>query len=493
MNAPVAVRERRQAPRTKAQRLAYINLEPDNGGIILNVSEGGLGFHATAPVQPAKVIHFSITERNRRIEGEGELAWTDESRKRGGLRFISLPDEAREQVLSWIRQPGITHRVEDDKVGSLPLPHEIPQFRASEDDLRARREIAISRASEERKRAGLLSGFSGGLITGLLVSLLFGVAFLLHGYRQQVGESLVHLGQRLGARTESPLPSSLQAKPEPTQTTSLPPAQVVAPPRPQPAPPIERETPQPEITIIRREPVKTAAETQVPTVVASSPRGTGSHAQLPTSPVPPPISIPALSVNRPPAIPMSASITRVELATNDAAVATPSISQMYFEVGKYKQKDFAQRISDQLSQLGFHTTVGEKGSIWRNSYYVLVGPYGYDSAAEAAHEDLLSHGFQARAYERGSRSFVLRPGLMLNRNKIPAGDCEIRWESYVTDAKVKFLQHDFVVVSAKAKWVQSDSKFENNAIVYRINADRSLTLLEIRFAGMDRALVFGES
>jgi hypothetical protein len=72
MIAPMMQRERRQTPRMTVERLAYINLEPDNGGIILNVSEGGLCFNSTAPLQQTGTIHFWFLECNinNRIEGD---------------------------------------------------------------------------------------------------------------------------------------------------------------------------------------------------------------------------------------------------------------------------------------------------------------------------------------------------------------------------------------------------------------------------------------
>jgi hypothetical protein len=43
--------ERRQNPRTKLVEIAYIGMGPENGGLVLDVSEGGLSFHSVAPIQ----------------------------------------------------------------------------------------------------------------------------------------------------------------------------------------------------------------------------------------------------------------------------------------------------------------------------------------------------------------------------------------------------------------------------------------------------------
>jgi hypothetical protein len=91
--------------RTTLENLAYIHMEPDSGAIVLNVSEGGLGFHAVGPVLQTGTIRlwFSL-KPNERVEAAGELAWTDASRKTGGLRFTYLSEGAQEQVRKWIGQ-----------------------------------------------------------------------------------------------------------------------------------------------------------------------------------------------------------------------------------------------------------------------------------------------------------------------------------------------------------------------------------------------------
>jgi hypothetical protein len=43
--------ERRHLPRTTLERLAYIDIESNNGGIVLNVSTEGLCFHSIAAVE----------------------------------------------------------------------------------------------------------------------------------------------------------------------------------------------------------------------------------------------------------------------------------------------------------------------------------------------------------------------------------------------------------------------------------------------------------
>src|SRR5271157_5630799 len=105
MTLNITGRERRQAARTTINSVVYINFDSNNGGIVLNVSEGGLCFHSVAPVQRNGKIRFWFSEQKQRIEADGELVWTDETQKTGGLRFTALPAEGREQIRNWISQP----------------------------------------------------------------------------------------------------------------------------------------------------------------------------------------------------------------------------------------------------------------------------------------------------------------------------------------------------------------------------------------------------
>ncbi len=97
--------ERRLSTRKTPDYLAYISLPSDNGGIVIDVSEGGLAFHSVAPVEADGPIHFRFAmDSPERVKAVGELAWKDEDGKTCGLRFTELPDEVREQIRIWIGQ-----------------------------------------------------------------------------------------------------------------------------------------------------------------------------------------------------------------------------------------------------------------------------------------------------------------------------------------------------------------------------------------------------
>ena len=98
--------DRRQTFRKVPEKFAFIQLERDDGGAVLNVSEGGLSFSTFAPVYQNGPIYFWFSlNLNERIDAWGEVAWTDDSKKMGGLRFIRLPERAERQIREWISRP----------------------------------------------------------------------------------------------------------------------------------------------------------------------------------------------------------------------------------------------------------------------------------------------------------------------------------------------------------------------------------------------------
>lgn len=85
------------------EKFAFIQIERDEVGRVLNVSEGGLSFSSFGPVPDSGPVFFWFSfDLHNRIEAMGELAWTDLSRKVGGLRFTQLSERGREQIREWL-------------------------------------------------------------------------------------------------------------------------------------------------------------------------------------------------------------------------------------------------------------------------------------------------------------------------------------------------------------------------------------------------------
>jgi hypothetical protein len=94
--------KRRRFVRKRTDQLLYAELGPDNGSILLNLCEEGCSFQSIAPVRDEQV-HFSVSVGDgRKLEGEGQIVWSDAAKKTGGLLFLNPSQELREQVREWL-------------------------------------------------------------------------------------------------------------------------------------------------------------------------------------------------------------------------------------------------------------------------------------------------------------------------------------------------------------------------------------------------------
>ena len=100
----------------------------------------------------------------------------------------------------------------------------------------------------------------------------------------------------------------------------------------------------------------------------------------------------------------------------------------------------------------------------------------------------LALAFSASA--NNSKTLSFRTEVTLNGSKLPAGFYELSWVTRSPEATVTFVKAGQVMATALGKFVERDTKYSADAVVYTNNADGTHTLLEIRFAGRKQALVF---
>ena len=100
--------DRRSRPRRRIDHLAYASFGPGNGGILINLSESGASFQGIAFVRTAQTldVSFKLPGTGSLIEARGEVVWSNDSEKGGGLRFIDLSEEARQRLREWLASDG---------------------------------------------------------------------------------------------------------------------------------------------------------------------------------------------------------------------------------------------------------------------------------------------------------------------------------------------------------------------------------------------------
>src|ERR1700730_1124659 len=98
--------ERRQFPRKRFEHLLYVELEPGNGGMVLNFSEHGFGFRAAKRVRPNEEVRFAFNlDDKRRLEGRGRLEWADKDGRVAGLRFTDVSEQFRREISACVSAP----------------------------------------------------------------------------------------------------------------------------------------------------------------------------------------------------------------------------------------------------------------------------------------------------------------------------------------------------------------------------------------------------
>ncbi len=96
--------DRRRHARQRIKSLSYLDLGPGNGGIVLNISEGGLAVQAVGIFidNPLLRIDFQLPQSDEQLAASGQVAWTCESTREAGIQFVDLPEEVRTQIREWV-------------------------------------------------------------------------------------------------------------------------------------------------------------------------------------------------------------------------------------------------------------------------------------------------------------------------------------------------------------------------------------------------------
>ncbi len=132
-SSPVSVpaSDRRAHPRQRIRSLAYVHLGESNGGIVLNISAGGIAVQAAEALDADEsplTLRIEIPRSRKRLEVRGEIIWVGESRKEAGLRFVDLSEDALRRIRAWMAReesPGTASEESEEKV-------EAPVVRAAE-------------------------------------------------------------------------------------------------------------------------------------------------------------------------------------------------------------------------------------------------------------------------------------------------------------------------------------------------------------------------
>jgi TonB family protein len=103
----LSIAERRLHARRNDMSLAYVEIGDSNGGIVLNISEGGLVLTAAEPLPQDSLLlmRFQLPGSKDWIEATGKIIWISESKREAGVRFVDISQDARDRIRDWTPPP----------------------------------------------------------------------------------------------------------------------------------------------------------------------------------------------------------------------------------------------------------------------------------------------------------------------------------------------------------------------------------------------------
>jgi len=135
---PLQNTERRLDPRLQVSNIMYVQLGEHNGGVILNVSKGGLAVQAATPLMVDQLppLLFQLSA-NKWVQASARIAWLTPSKRTAGLQFNDLSETARADIRGWIAL----------EMGDLPQPPTAGKNRSTID---ATPQDAVAHAESDR-------------------------------------------------------------------------------------------------------------------------------------------------------------------------------------------------------------------------------------------------------------------------------------------------------------------------------------------------------
>jgi hypothetical protein len=97
------------------------------------------------------------------------------------------------------------------------------------------------------------------------------------------------------------------------------------------------------------------------------------------------------------------------------------------------------------------------------------------------------------ALAKDQHSITLRHNASLNGTAVAAGSYKVTWSAENGDPTVNFVKGKENVASAQAKWVDRNTKYDSDQVVYSNDGGSAPKIVEIRFAGKSQVLVFEDS
>lgn len=208
--------EQRRFARKRTDQLLYAEFGPDNGSVLLNLSEDGCSFQSIAPVREQQVSFSLSVGDGRKLVGHGQMVWSDTAKKVGGLRFLNPSPKLREQVREWLEEKLIPSKdelyaaaVESDEKRRRSKPHEAraeaqlgwKQVTSTADKAKASRSDALEFATPLKSLTVPISVTGTRRVAGGIVLAAMLIVALI-AYRRELGHLMMSFGSNIAGEEQ---------------------------------------------------------------------------------------------------------------------------------------------------------------------------------------------------------------------------------------------------------------------------------------------------
>src|SRR5579864_2939352 len=127
-------RTARAHTRRKLSPMAYVELGQDNGGILLNLGEGGFAVQSALAFRSTEFseLRFQVPQFRGWLSASGRIVWMSQNKTMAGIEFVRLPEVSRREIRKWVTAE---EKSERKAAGPRP-PMEQPRTVVSETEYR---------------------------------------------------------------------------------------------------------------------------------------------------------------------------------------------------------------------------------------------------------------------------------------------------------------------------------------------------------------------
>ncbi len=103
VSAAGATRQSRRCPRHALASVAYVTIDTTNGGILRDISDGGLALQCVTPLNADQEVRlrFQLPSPKASVETNGRVCWATASGQ-AGVEFVDLPLQASRLLKEWL-------------------------------------------------------------------------------------------------------------------------------------------------------------------------------------------------------------------------------------------------------------------------------------------------------------------------------------------------------------------------------------------------------